>query len=73
MKPFLAILGVIVVSVLVQMCCRASDARDPYSVGGHWDYTIRCEDGFLWKQLDHGTIPVLHTDGKHVRCGEKRH
>jgi hypothetical protein len=48
---------------------------DPYEEGMHWDYSIRCEDGFLWKSLDNhrGTIPVLHSDGTHMRCGEKRH
>lgn len=49
--------------------------QDPYAVGMHWDYSIRCEDGFLWRQRDGhgGTTPVLHTDGTQMRCGEKRH
>lgn len=49
--------------------------QDPYAEGMHWDYSIRCEDGFLWKVLGNGrgTIPVLHSDGTHMRCGEIRH
>lgn len=47
--------------------------KDPYEEGSHWDYSIHCVDGFLWrKSSELGTIPVLHSDGTHVRCGEKR-
>lgn len=53
----------------------ASEPSDPYQEGMHWDYSIRCEEGFLWKHRSspQSTIPLLHSDGTHVRCGEKRH
>jgi hypothetical protein len=39
----------------------------------HWDYSIRCEEGFLWKYRGRAAIPVLHSDREQVRCGETRH
>ena len=59
--------------LLATLLC-ACDPEDPYAEGSHWDYSIQCEEGFLWKtRSHHGTIPVLHTDGTHMRCGETRH
>ena len=47
--------------------------KDPYEEGAHWDYSIECENGFVYKSLDHrrGTIQVLNSDGTPLRCGEK--
>lgn len=50
-------------------------SKDPYSVGSHWDYSISCEDGFVYKHLSNrrGTILVLNSDGTPLRCGHKRY
>ena len=46
---------------------------DPYSEGTHWQYQIRCENGFVYKVLDksRGTIQILNSDGTPLRCGQK--
>lgn len=72
MKTFLIIaLAIIGFALLFKEGCLQSD---PYAEGMHWDYSISCEEGFLWKtRSNRGSIPLLHSDGTQVRCGEKRH
>ncbi len=52
--------------------CKDSD---PYSEGMHWDYSITCDCGFVYKSLSgrRGTILVLNSDGTPLRCGKKRY
>lgn len=45
--------------------------QDPYEVGSHMNYTIVCENGFVYKQTRHGTIQVLNSDGTPLKCGKK--
>jgi hypothetical protein len=47
--------------------------KDPYEEGMHFDYLIECENGFVYKILEHrrGTIQVLNSDGTPLKCGEK--
>jgi len=47
--------------------------KDPYEIGIHLDYTIRCENGFIYKQLNrcNGVIQIFNSDGTPLRCGEK--
>lgn len=60
------------VAILSLFSCKDSD---PYSEGTHWDYSITCEGGFVYKSLDHhrGTILILNSDGTPLRCGKKRY
>jgi len=60
------------IMILLQYC---DSKRDPYEVGSHWDYSISCENGFIYKTLDHrrGTILILNSDGTPLRCGNKRY
>ena len=51
------------------MYCESQ--KEPYDVGMHWDYTILCENGFIYKQMRHGTIPILNSDGTPLVCGKK--
>ena len=53
----------------------ACNGSNPYSEGSHWGYSVSCEEGFLWKNRGRhqGSIPLLHSDGTQMRCGEKRH
>lgn len=46
-------------------------SRDPYEQGMHLDYSIKCENGFVYKQTYRGTIQVLNSDGTPLKCGEK--
>ena len=45
--------------------------KDPYEVGRHLDYSIKCENGFVYKQFNRGIIQVLNSDGTPLRCGHK--
>ena len=47
--------------------------KDPYEEGMHFDYSIECENGFVYKCMgrDKGTIQVLNSDGTPLKCGEK--
>lgn len=47
--------------------------KDPYEEGMHFDYLIECENGFVYKILEHrrGTIQVLNSDETPLKCGEK--
>jgi hypothetical protein len=47
--------------------------KDPYEEGSHWDYSIECENGFVYKSLNQrrGTIQVLNSDGTPLKCGDK--
>ena len=46
---------------------------DPYQEGMHWDYSITCENGFVYKILGsrRGTIQVFNSDGTPLKCGHK--
>lgn len=44
--------------------------KDPYEIGMHWDYSILCENGFIYKQTRHGIIQVLNSDGTPLKCEE---
>jgi hypothetical protein len=52
---------------------KCEQSKDPYEEGAHWDYSIECENGFVYKSLDsrRGTIQVLNSDGTPLKCGEK--
>lgn len=45
--------------------------RNPYEEGIHLNYSIRCENGFVYMELNRGTIQVLNSDGTPLKCGEK--
>jgi hypothetical protein len=47
--------------------------RDPYEEGMHMSYSIKCENGFVYKTLDQrrGTIQVFNSDGTPLKCGHK--
>jgi hypothetical protein len=50
----------------------SGDRSDPYSTGAHWDYHIRCENGFVYKVRGReGAIQILNSDGTPLRCGQK--
>lgn len=54
-------------------CAYLDSKRDPYEIGTHFNYSISCENGFVYKTLSHkrGTIQVLNSDGTPLKCGEK--
>jgi len=47
--------------------------KDPYEEGMHWDYSIHCENGYVYKTMNKvkGTIQVFNSDGTPLKCGQK--
>lgn len=66
---------VILVITLVFLGSYFESNKDPYEEGMHWNYSIQCENGFVYKVLDQrrGTIQILNSDGTPLKCGEKIH
>jgi hypothetical protein len=66
---------VVLVILLVFLGGYFESKKDPYEEGMHWDYSIQCENGFVYKVLDQrrGTIQILNSDGTPLKCGEKIH
>lgn len=62
---FICLVGMVSVSI-------SGDETDPYSEGTHWQYQIRCENGFVYKVRGReGAIQILNSDGTPLRCGQK--
>lgn len=69
MKEFIIIFLIFIsLSIGCQYC---ESKKDPYEVGSHWDYSIVCENGFIYKIKDRTAIQVLNSDGTPLRCGHK--
>jgi len=71
MKTLIGFVLLALFLVTLGMYCESK--KDPYEEGTHWNYSINCENGFVYKVLDQrrGTIQVLNSDGTPLRCGEK--
>lgn len=71
MKTLLGIFGLAIVLLVLAGYCESK--KDPYEEGMHFNYSIQCENGFVYKVLDHrrGTIQILNSDGTPLKCGEK--
>lgn len=69
--PLLILTGFAFGSILLMGYCESQ--KDPYEEGMHMDYSIQCENGFVYKSLNHrrGTIQVLNSDGTPLKCGEE--
>jgi hypothetical protein len=37
----------------------------------HWDYSIECENGFVYKVKNRAAMQIFNTDGTPLRCGHK--
>lgn len=71
MKTLIGFVLLALFLVTLGMYCESK--KDPYEEGTHWNYSINCENGFVYKVLDQrrGTIQVLNSDGTPLKCGEK--
>jgi hypothetical protein len=71
MKTLLGITLLAFTLIIIGGYCESQ--KDPYEEGMHFDYSIECENGFVYKSLDRrrGTIQVLNSDGTPLKCGEK--
>jgi hypothetical protein len=73
MKSIMFLLVGTISIVIIGSYCESK--MDPYEEGMHWDYSVECENGFVYKVLSHrrGTIQVLNSDGTPLKCGDKIH
>ena len=74
MKTFINIIlfiGILVGFIILAGYCE--NQKDPYKEGMHYNYSIQCENGFVYKSLSErrGTIQVLNSDGTPLKCGDK--
>jgi hypothetical protein len=71
MKTLLGLFGLSIGLLVLAGYCE--NQKDPYEEGMHLNYSIECENGFVYKVLEHrkGTIQVLNSDGTPLKCGEK--
>lgn len=54
--------------ILVQYC---ESKQDPYEQGSHWDYSIQCENGFVYKIKNRASMQIFNSDGTPLKCGQK--
>ena len=71
MKTLLAI--ILLAIGLVALGMYSESKKDPYEQGMHWDYSIECENGYVYKVLDQkrGTMQIFNSDGTPLKCGHK--
>lgn len=67
------IFGFMLFFVVVAITSQYFDSKDPYSEGMHWNYSIICENGFIYKNIgnNRGIIQIFNSDGTPLKCGEK--
>jgi hypothetical protein len=69
MKILLFIFFIAISIITIAEYCESK--KDPYEIGIHLDYSIKCENGFVYKQHNRGIIQVLNSDGTPLKCGKK--
>lgn len=58
------ILGIFLIATLLLVTLSYIETkRNPYEIGNHLDYNVKCENGFIYKSVDRGYIQVLNSDG----------
>lgn len=63
---------IILVAISPLVCERVFHGPEgKYDEGVHLDYSIVCENGWMYKRQYRNIYPVLNTDGTHARCGTK--
>lgn len=66
------VLFICLIFIIIMIGCQYCESkRDTYEIGSHWDYSIECENGFVYKIKNRAAIQVLNSDGKPLRCGHK--
>ena len=70
MKAFLILMAFIL--GLMALSIYHESQIDPYREGMHFDYEIRCENGYKYKILDHhrGAIQLLDKNGNPLKCNQ---
>lgn len=66
-----AMIFIAVIALLMTWGAYCESKKDPYEEGSHWDYSIICENGFVYKRKDRGIYQVFNSDGTPLKCGKK--
>ena len=69
MKTLVLIFCIAIIISLIGSYCESK--KNPYEEGLHWNYSIKCENGFVYKSADRSYIQVLNSDGTPLKCGNK--
>jgi hypothetical protein len=69
MKNLIFLLMLACILCVIGVTCEST--KDPYEPGMHWDYSIHCENGFVYKMKYRTAIQVFNSDGTPLRCGQK--
>jgi hypothetical protein len=65
------LIGLFALMILLVFIGKSCEPDDPYAAGMHWDYSIECENGFVYKIKNRAAIQVLNSDGTPLKCGHK--
>lgn len=69
MKNLLIFALVATFLLLIGAYCESK--KDPYAEGLHMDYSIICENGFVYKRKHGAVLQVFNSDATPLRCGHK--
>ena len=69
MSPILGLFALLLIPSIIGMWYEST--LDPYEEGMHMSYSIKCENGFVYKTMNKGAIQVFNSDGTPLRCGKK--
>lgn len=69
MKTLILIMLLILGLLFLGVYCEQN--RNPYEEGSHLKYSIKCENGFIFKQSNEGTIQILNSDETSLNHGNK--
>ena len=65
------LLFIVLLAGLMTWGAYCESKQEPYEVGSHWNYSIECENGFIYKIKDRAAMQIFNSDGTPLRCGEK--
>ena len=63
--------GFILLIAVMFFIAKSCVPSDPYEQGMHWDYSIECENGFVYKVKNRAAMQIFNSDGTPLRCGHK--
>lgn len=65
------LLFILLIAGLCTIGAYCESKKDPYEEGIHWDYSIECENGFVYKIKNRAAMQIFNSDGTPLRCGKK--
>jgi hypothetical protein len=69
MKTLILIILLILGLIFLGVYCEQN--RNPYEESSHLKYSIKCENGFIFRQSNEETIQILNPDGTSLNHREE--